>query len=203
MLADNIVDASQQNEYAQTLKSESRRLGNLVENVLQYARLEKGRIVKADEVLLVGDFMNGIEPRLRDRAVHAGMTLLVETNPEGQATTIKSDSAGIERILFNLVDNACKYARNATDRRIILKACRVGKNIQLSISDFGPGVVGKQRRRLFQAFCKSDQEAANTAPGVGLGLALSQRIAKSLNGELRFEPTECGARFVLDLPIEH
>ena len=201
MLADNIASPTQQIEYAQTLKAESRRLGNLVENVLQYARLEKGRAFRTYEQLIIGDFLTAVEPRLRDRTTQTGLELAVEASPDIRAIAIKSDPEGIERVLFNLVDNACKYARTASDRRVVLAVQRCSDQLQLSVRDFGPGIVGKQRRQLFQAFCKSDQDAANTAPGVGLGLALSQRIAKSLNGQLRFEPTERGARFVLDLPI--
>ena len=80
--------------------------------------------------------------------------------------------------------------------------------IQLIPRSFFHGLSFERRREFMKLIrersknLRNLRDAANTAPGVGLGLALSQRIAKSLNGQLRFEPTDCGARFVLDLPIK-
>ena len=74
--------------------------------------------------------------------------------------------------------------------------------LRIEVSDGGPGVAAGERRRMFQPFHKSDLEAANSEPGVGLGLALCRRMALSLGGELAYRENESGgATFELSLPV--
>jgi C4-dicarboxylate-specific signal transduction histidine kinase len=75
------------------------------------------------------------------------------------------------------------------------------RRVRITVKDHGPGIAAAGRKRLFQPFSKSVHEAANTAPGVGLGLALSRRLAADLGGQLELQsPAEGGAAFVLALP---
>ncbi len=188
MLSEGMIqDEAKKKRYLDTLRKEAIRLGHLVENVLSYARIERGRARAAPETILIQDLIVRFEERLRDRASQADMMLAVEIAPEEGAIPIHVDSSAVEQILFNLVDNACKYAASATDRRIHLAARRRDKSVELIVSDHGPGIRGETRRSLFTAFSKSAHEAANSAPGVGLGLALSRRLARSMKGELRYE----------------
>ena len=89
-----------------------------------------------------------------------------------------TDQAVVEQILFNLVDNASKYAREAADRRIHVGASCNGKGVMLSVRDHGPGMKNGLWSRPVQPFAKSAQQSAESAPGVGLGLALCQRLAR-------------------------
>jgi len=74
----------------------------------------------------------------------------------------------------------------------------------LRVRDHGQGISAEAARRLFQPFSKSAHEAAHTAPGVGLGLALCRRLSRSMGGDLRLEAlTRGGAYFVLTLPLSH
>ena len=114
---------------------------------------------------------------------------------------IKTKPSTIEQILFNLVDNACKYARPATKDQIEISVQPRDRWLRFGVRDYGPGVAPKYKKRMFQPFCKSDQDAANTAPGVGLGLALCCRMAASLGGRLYHEDCGDGARFVLEIPV--
>jgi len=78
---------------------------------------------------------------------------------------------------------------------------RNGRLVEFRVRDHGPGLCRAARKRLFTAFAKSAQEAAHSAPGVGLGLALSRRLARDMGGELRLdESVEEGACFVLAVP---
>jgi len=74
--------------------------------------------------------------------------------------------------------------------------------IELRVRDHGPGISGAASRRLFRSFSKSAHDAANSAPGVGLGLALSRRLARDMGARLRLDKTVTdGACFVLALPV--
>src|SRR5205085_10581402 len=112
------------------------------------------------------------------------------------------DQAVVEQILFNLVDNAAKYARDAEDRRIHVEAARNGKCVRLVVRDHGPGINERAWSRRMQPFGKSAQESAESAPGVGLGLALCRRLARQLGGRLEIAGANGdGASVSLLLPI--
>jgi signal transduction histidine kinase len=100
------------------------------------------------------------------------------------------------------VDNAAKYAAGAADRRIHLEAAPAGRWLAVTVRDHGPGLDRRVVRRLFRPFSKSANDAAQSAPGVGLGLALSRRLARSLGGNLRLaENGPSGAAFTLTIPF--
>ena len=202
MLSDQMVtDAPTRQKYLNTLRVEADRLSHLVENVLAYARLERWRVGGHIEETTWPDVLGKVSQRLSERAAQAGMTLTVEPPANeggGGGAAIRTDPSAVEQILFNLVDNRpCKYAASATDRRIHLESCPEG----LRIRDHGPGFSAAERRKLFQPFSKSARQAAHSAPGVGLGLALSRRLAQAdgrRSGKL--EKTDGGASFLLTAP---
>ena len=205
MLAAGMVpEVEQRQRYLETLRVEADRLAHLVENVLQYARLERGRPGKRREEVSVNHLLDRCQSRLADRAAQAEMKLVVEAPEESGELRLATDSAAVEQILFNLVDNACKYAVAAADKRIHLAIDVQSRRVAFIVRDHGPGISAAGRRRLFQPFSKSVHEAANTAPGVGLGLALSRRLAADLGGRLELQsPPEGGCAFVLTLPRAH
>ncbi len=204
MLADGMVTGeSQRAEYLATLRQEASRLIHLVENVLSYARLERGRVNHRLERLTTGELLDRVVPRLVDRARQAGMELRIETPAPVTSAVVCTNPGVVEQILFNLVDNACKYARHAKDRRIHLAAQLGRGQLELTVRDHGPGVAAGAARRLFRPFSKSARDAAESAPGVGVGLALSRRLARQLGGELSLVSADRGgAAFVLSLRRE-
>ena len=201
MLAEGMVpERAQQQHYVETLRREADRLTHLVENVLSYARLEKGRPLGPSEAVTIGDLVGRLHERLADRAKQAGMLLVVDDEPLCRETVVMANPGAVERVLFNLVDNACKYAAAAVDKRIHLELHRGCGEAVLAVRDHGPGVAASARRKLFRTFCKSAHEAAETAPGVGLGLVLSRRLARDMGGDLRLQRSDPeGACFVLVL----
>ena len=202
MLAEGMVpDADQRQRYLQTLRIEADRLSHLVENVLQYARLERGSPGKRREATTVGALLDHCQSRLIERAEQADMKLLVAMEEAERETPLMTDAAAVEQILFNLVDNACKYAAANGDRRIHLQVHSDPRQVRISLRDHGPGISIAGRKKLFRPFSKSVHEAASSAPGVGLGLALSRRLAADLGGTLQLNSPEVGgAEFVLSLP---
>ena len=205
MLAEGMVpDEAKRQLYLATLCSEANRLSHLVENVLAYARLERGSARSRVEKLTLGELLARVQPRLEQRATQAGLTLVEDSSAEALRTVVRLDAAAVEQILFNLVDNACKYAApNATEKTLHLEALPDGKFAMLRVRDHGQGISAAAARRLFQPFSKSAQEAAHTAPGIGLGLALCRRLSRSMGGDLRLaeQGRGGGACFVLRLPI--
>jgi signal transduction histidine kinase len=195
-----VTGEQSQQAYLKTIRAEADRLGHLVENVLAFARLERGRASGGHEVVAPQELLDRLVPRLAARAEQGGMKLVAggaETLP-----SVRVDVSVIEQILTNLVDNAIKYAGSADDRRIHLDVVPSGRWLALGVRDHGPGLNPKVIRRLFRPFSKSANDAAQSAPGVGLGLALSRRLARALGGDLKLEENSpSGASFALMIPF--
>ncbi|MBX3178681.1 MAG: HAMP domain-containing histidine kinase [Candidatus Hydrogenedentes bacterium] len=199
MLAGGMVcDPEKRQQYYETLHEESARLSHLVENVLAYARLERVRLPDRLETLPAGKVLEKVAPRLEARAAQGGMSLALEISDS--EAPIRVDPDLVEQILYNLVDNACKYASAAGDRRIHVRTALEGRFVAIRVSDHGPGIPPRDARRIFRPFTKSVHEAARSAPGVGLGLGLSRRLAASIGATLRLEPHGEGACFTLRVP---
>jgi signal transduction histidine kinase len=203
MLAEGMVpDEETRRRYLGTLCVEADRLTHLVENVLTYARLERGRVGDRCVPIRVTELLEVTTARVRERALQAGWQLAIDVDAAVGPRSVLADAAAVEQILFNLVDNACKYAAAATDRTLHLNVEAVADQIRLRLRDHGPGIAAPVRKRLFQPFHKSAPDAAHTVPGVGLGLALSRRLARALGGDLRLDDQVVnGAGFVLTLPV--
>jgi signal transduction histidine kinase len=202
MLAKGMVpDANRRQEYFNTLQREAERLTLLVENVLAYARLERGRRPQAQDHISLAALLERVGPRLKQRAAQAGMQCELQLDGNAAHQEFTTDQAVVEQILFNLVDNAAKYAREATDRRIHVEANRNGQFVHLVVRDHGPGIKDGLWSRPMQPFGKSAQESAESAPGVGLGLALCRRLARQLGGRLDIASSaDGGAALTLLLP---
>lgn len=198
MLGSGMIQSEETKQsYLVTLQSEVQRIVHLVENVFAYARLEKGRKPRNLERIALNAFMNRSIVRLQQLAERANMELVVEPN-EAWDIEVNVDASMLEQILVNLVDNAGKYAKDATDRRIFLKSEEQGDSVAISVEDRGSGFAKLKSKQ--NPFSKSVQQAAESAPGIGLGLAISQRFAKELGGRLVLSNTAQGARACLLLP---
>ena len=202
MMAEGMVSGeARRKEYVERLRLEAQRLGHLVENVLAYARLENRRASSVRESVDLRALVRAILDRSADRAREAGLSLALHDG-DGRPVPVRVDTSIVEQILVNLVDNACKYARDSTPPVVELSIERAGARARLRVRDQGPGLSDVARRRLFQPFSKSDHEAAASAPGLGLGLALCRSLARAQGGDLEVESPPSGAAFVLTLPVE-
>jgi len=202
MLDEGMVPDEARAHYLKTLRCEASRLSHLVENVLAYARLERGRADGRVETLRLDRLLEPIEARLANHARRDDMELIVEADEAAFSATVRANPSAVEQILLNLVDNAGKYAAGASDKRIHLAARQVDGQVALRVRDHGPGISAPASRHLFRSFTKSAHEAAHSAPGIGLGLALSRRLARDMGARLELDRTvDGGACFVLTLPM--
>ncbi len=200
MLADGMVkDEAAQQDYLRTMLGESERLNHLVENVLAYSQIERGTARSKFENLSVNTLLERLRPVLQRRVDQDGISLSTQYSPD--LGNIETDVTAVEQILFNLIDNACKYGQpDQGEGEIILKVRSDSKFIYFDVQDHGKGILSGDQRKLFRAFHKSAQEAAHSKPGVGLGLALCRRLSRALKGELTLTSSDKGACFTLRLP---
>ncbi len=201
MLADGMVQGEDRRaEYLTTLKRESERLATIVENVLIYTRTGGSRSAGV-EPQPVQQLLDTVVPLLEQRTEPTGMTLEVDADVL-PGLSVAADAASLDRVLGNLIDNACKYAGEANDRRVTLRVRQVGRGVEFRVRDFGPGIAPRERRRIFKPFTRAHSHTDDGSSGLGLGLALARSVARSLRGDLRLAvSSEPGAEFVLWLPV--
>ena len=195
MLREGIVPAGEEPSYLATLEREANRLGHLVENVLTFSRLERRAAAARTEACPLEDLLGRLVPRLAERAAQAGLDLRVEIPPGLAARRVRADPAGLEQILLNLVDNACKYAPNPAQPALQLTAVARVRGWSCGCTTTAPASSRASAGGLFRSFHRSAARAAGSAPGVGLGLALSRGLARRMGGDLRLAGSEEGASF--------
>ncbi len=199
MLESGAVKPEKRGDYLRVLSREADRLSHLVENVLSFSQIERGSARSVVRESTVTELLEPMRERLEARLATAKMTLKM---PTACAIRVRVDTAAVEHILFNLIDNSAKYAAAGEPPEVAIQIKVAPRSVEIIVTDHGPGIPLTEHRRIFRAFHKSAREAAESRPGVGLGLALSRRLAKSLGGGLECVNSNEGACFVLRLPRE-
>jgi len=112
---------------------------------------------------------------LRPHLTREGFELRVEV--EDDLPLVSFDRDALIQVIFNLVDNAVKYAKNSTPRRITLRAEHEAGAVRLSVRDHGPGVPARHLGKIFEPFYRGETELTRRNKGTGIGLALVQGLA--------------------------
>ncbi|EIP97832.1 signal transduction histidine kinase [Opitutaceae bacterium TAV1] len=192
-----VRDDARRTDYLRTIGRETQRLARLVNNVLDFSRLEQGRknyrLAPLDLTEAVAALLDAHAPRLAD----AGLALhrVLPSAP----LTVTTDRDALEQILLNLLDNACKYAAGGHELTVDLTAVTDG--VELRVHDRGPGIPPAHRARVFEKFHRVDDTLTAAQAGAGLGLSIAQQLARGLGGDLRHEDRPGGgSTFILRLP---
>ena len=193
-----VPDAARRGEYLRTIGRETQRLARLVNNALDFSRLEQGRKKFQREPLDLGAELSRLLDTQLPRFGEAGLALRRELPASPLPATTDRDA--FEQIVLNLLDNACKYAGSGGDVTVQL-APRTGGSAELRVLDRGPGVPVEHRERIFEKFHRVDDTLTAEKHGAGLGLSIARQLARGLGGELRYEPRPGGgAAFIFELP---
>lgn len=203
MLKNKLVSPEKAEEYHAALYDESRRLSHLVENVLAFARLTRGKVRGRMDSGPCRELLGAQFEKAAERLRTAGFKVTVTQDKHTDLISLKTDLISLEQILTNLADNAAKYARTAEKPAVNLSVVRKHDSLAIRFADNGPGIAADVRRSgLFRPFSRSADSDKGRRPGVGLGLALSRDIARSVGGELALEKSdEHGTTFLLTLPL--
>ncbi|MCW5804547.1 MAG: HAMP domain-containing histidine kinase [Deltaproteobacteria bacterium] len=194
MLADGLGDPGKLRDYARRMSEEASRLGRVVSNVLGFSQLERGNLSVEARDGELGAALCELADRATPALDRAGAVLDLDVPPDLRG---RFDHDALARIVGNLLDNAEKYSRDAEDRTITLAARATGDAVEVIVSDRGPGISPQARAKLFRAFSRG--VTTDGPAGLGLGLALSQSLARAMGGELSYRPSTEGASFVLRL----
>ncbi|MFL6235427.1 MAG: sensor histidine kinase [Thermoanaerobaculia bacterium] len=187
-------------EYGDFIETESRRLTQLINNILDFAGIESGRktyrFERADLREVVDATLRSFEVRLRKE----GFRLHLE-GVDAPLPTVVIDASAIGQSLSNLLDNAVKYSRDARDIDVFLR--RDGDFVVISVRDHGIGIPRGEQRKIFDRFHRVSTGLVHDVKGSGLGLAIVRHIVEAHHGRVAVEsrPDE-GSTFSIHLPIE-
>lgn len=176
------------------IADENSRMMRLVENLLDFTRLEQGRRIyhsqKVDLVSLAKDVVELVRSELPNGVSVSGVA----------ACEVVTDSDAVKQILINLLGNAAKYASEGGPVEVVIEMHEA--SCAVSVADRGPGISSEDQKRIFERFFRANAVLENTVPGLGLGLSISKSLALDLKGDLAVAARKDGGSvFTLSLPL--
>ena len=196
------IEESQRQHYLEVIYRNGMHLMTLINDVIDLARVESGRISLETTKLSVREeireSLDILEPLARAKNLHL-KTNVAKSVPD----ELFSDSTRVRQIMINIVGNAIKFTRQG----VVTIGVSIGDNGRLiiDITDQGCGISSEQSARLFQPFSQADPSTTREYGGSGLGLALSRRLARALGGELSLLDSvpDQGSTFRINLPYSN
>jgi two-component system phosphate regulon sensor histidine kinase PhoR len=196
-LADvELPDASA--KYAvEAIVGNAKRLGVLVEDLLELSRIESGSVPLRPESIAAGELaerlLGELDPRLRSG------DLAHEVRVEGSGRVL-ADRGALEQVLANLLDNAIKYTPAGGSVRVHVRPAPDGRQ-RIEVEDSGMGIPNKDLPRIFERFYRVDPSRSRALGGTGLGLAIVKHLVQAMNGQIGVESQfGRGSRFWVELP---
>ena len=201
MLREGWVESPESaDKYAGRILDETERLGNLVDQVLDLAALERGMAVLNAQPGDLGEAVTSAIALMEQKASEAGVAL--ELDVEAGLPAIPFDPTLVRPLVLNLVDNAIKYSLKSEEKNVRVTVRRGGERLVLSVTDRGVGIPPKARKAVFEPFQRGGDELTRDAPGVGIGLALVKRYAEAHKARIHLasEPGK-GTRIEVRFPM--
>ena len=196
-LAERNMLTPEQRERTEILHRNSLRLLRLVNTLLDFSRIEAGRVQAVYEPTDLATFTADLASSFRSAIEKAGMALTVDCPPLDAPVYV--DHEMWEKIVLNLLSNAFKYT---FDGSITVSLHQKGTMVELSVKDTGVGIPEEELPRMFERFHRVEGTKGRTYEGTGIGLSLVQELVKLLNGTIRIESTMGkGSTFTVALPV--
>ncbi len=189
-----------QKDYYRLIVRECARLSSLVENVLDFSRIDQGRkqyhFEPLDALALLRHTVMLMEPGAAERQVRLR---LVDPPPDFETVQPSWDSEAIEQSLVNLLDNAIKHSKAGDEVRIEVEL--LPALVRFWIADNGPGIPSEEHHKIFDLFYRYGPELRRETEGTGIGLSIVKHAAEAHGGRVIVESAiGRGSRFGLELP---
>ena len=200
LLAEAIEDSLDEPEtarrFAQNLSKESKRLSNLVQEVIQLSKMQSGPILENAIEMDLRQVVTDAVERNQTLAEQQGIKVLADTN---ESVHVKGDYDMLATALRNLIENAIVYSDSGSQVGVGIK--RVGNTAEISVADSGRGISEEEQERIFERFYRVDPSRSRETGGTGLGLSIVKHAAQNHNGEVKlFSRLGVGSTFTLRIP---
>lgn len=188
-------------EYAEIITRESERLSRLIDNVLDFSRIERGKASYDFQPGALAEVVARAIDIYRLRFEREGVQLKTEIEEDLPPTSF--DESAMTLVLMNLLDNAAKYGTDKNGKCAITVGLRFDRGrLKLSVADRGPGIPHEEKRRIFDRFYRGPSVREKNQRGSGIGLSLVKHIAEAHGGRVIVESEPgFGATFTVTIPI--
>jgi signal transduction histidine kinase len=192
-------DQSRPQRYAQNILTSGRMLLDMINDLLDLAKIEAGKIELHLSEFAARDICERLVDFVRPLAEKKNLQLHVDLEPD--LPMMHSDAGRVQQILYNLVSNAIKFTPEGG--RVTLHLASAGpEHLTLSVQDTGPGIPADKQSVIFEQFRQLDASATREYGGTGLGLAITRELCQLLGGTIRVESEQgAGANFIITLPF--
>jgi signal transduction histidine kinase/ActR/RegA family two-component response regulator len=194
--------STQQRAYFETIERSSEALLTIIDDILDFTKIEAGRLVLIREPFDLFDSIASIEALFVETAKQKGLALKVDIS-QAVPQRIVGDPGRIRQVLLNLIGNAIKF----TDQGSVSLSVRVLDNqtlpaLKFTVADTGPGILPEDEERIFGEFFQADVSLTRAHGGTGLGLAIAQQLVTLMQGSIGYAPNPVGgSHFWFDIPL--
>jgi signal transduction histidine kinase len=196
-----VTDPDKQHTYLGVIAGESARLTRLINNVLDFAKLERGQKKYRLEPCQLDGLAREIAETYRPHLEAAGFHF--ECRWPAQPVWVRGDRDALAQVIVNLLSNAEKYS--GPRKEIVLELSPADSpihRVEFHVLDRGPGVPAGCEERIFEQFYRAHDSLSSGIPGSGLGLTLARQVARAHGGDIRYTPRAGGgSRFTFELPV--
>lgn len=194
-----IASTPKQHEYYEIIRKESERLTALINNILDFSRIESGKKEYSFRETNVAELVRSTLESYRFEIEQGGFQL--EEKIDNDVPALVVDREAIARSLLNLVNNAVKYS--ADDKYLGVSLYRHNGGVNLEVVDHGIGIPAKDHSKIFEKFYRVGDPLVHNTKGSGLGLSLVRHIVQAHGGEVGVESAPGkGSRFIITLPLQ-
>ncbi len=186
--------------YVHNILQSGRALLELINDLLDLAKIEAGRMEVRAEPLSLGDLFEGLCNILRP--LYEPKRLEIEPSVAANVPILQTDPGKLQQVLYNFLSNAIKFS--PTNATIELSASRSDKDrVRIAVTDHGPGIPEDKQQVIFEKFRQVDASVTRTHGGSGLGLAISKELTAMMGGKIGVQSApDRGSTFWIDLPLK-
>ena len=193
-----ITTKEKKHDYYKIIRKESERLSGLINNILDFSRIEAGAKEYEFRETDIADLVRNTLDSYRYQIEQQGFTLKEEIDPS--VPTVYVDREAMARALLNLVNNALKYSPD--EKFLHVKLYRENGTVKLEVEDRGIGITRREQSKIFEKFYRTGDPLVHNTKGSGLGLSLVRHITDAHGGNVTVESTPGkGSKFTLSLPL--
>lgn len=193
-LPDKTEGQSKAQHFLRVIINESQRLSRLIENVLNFTKVQKETFKVNKTKNIIDDCIDNV--LLSFAPVFKQKQISIQFN-RNAAEAAFFDSQLLEQILNNLLSNVEKYA--AQGRKVAINSYQTDNKITIEVRDYGPGIATREQEKIFKPFYRSSEKITEGVSGTGIGLTISQQLANLHGGSLSYKNVPAGACFVIQL----
>jgi PAS domain S-box-containing protein len=205
LLSENSITDEKRKEYLKVIRRNGRNLSELIGDILDLSKIEAGCLELESQSISINDLIESVMTLLKTKADDKKLDLVVR-RVGSIPRNIKTDPLRLRQILLNIIGNAIKFT-NAGSITVTIESSHTpdgkDRNLFFTVKDTGRGISEEETLRLFQPFTQADSSTTRKYGGTGLGLALSQKLARALGGDLILSDSVrgLGSTFVISIPL--